>query len=271
MKALVPKAIGVISRFSARLGSAIAWYLWFHPHGRPNTRLPENAESFLFGVAGHEVSGFALGSGDPVLLLHGWGGASTDMAPIARAVADAGFQAVVPDLPGHGADRGSHTDVFRMAAAVDAVASRFGSPRAVVAHSFGAVVTFGSFPYGGPDRVVLIAPAIRGQRFLDEFATMVNLSEKAFERFEARFQSFAGPHLMKVMAGDGDVPGADMLVLHDPADDRTPYVDAADYAAGRPATKLIDVPGAGHKGILRDQLASEEAVTFIEAGVAPRR
>jgi pimeloyl-ACP methyl ester carboxylesterase len=270
MKALIPKGVGLISRFSARLGSAIAWYLWFHPHGRPNARLPENAEGFSFGVAGHEVSGFALGSGDPVLLLHGWGGASSDMAPIATAFADAGFLAVVPDLPGHGADRGSHTDVFRMAAAVDAVASRFGSPWAVVAHSFGAVVTFGSFPHGGPDRVVLIAPAIRGRRFLDEFAQMVNLSDKAFERFEARFHSFAGPHLMKVMAGNGDVPGADMLVLHDPADDRTPYDDAAAYAASRPATKLVEVPGTGHKGILLDSRTLQEAVAFIGAGVAPR-
>ena len=68
---------------------------------------------------------------------------------------------------------------------------------------------------------------------------------------------------MGVLAGEGDVPGADILILHDPADDRTPYSDAAEYAQRRPATKLIEVPGGGHKGILRDQTACAETVAFL--------
>lgn len=260
---LILRLVGFASRISSRLGAAIAWYLWFHPHGRPNTKIPEGADEFSLSVAGHDISGFAQGSGEPVLLLHGWGGASTDMAPLAAPVAKAGYRAVVPDLPGHGSDRGSYSDVFRMAAVVDGVASRFGLPRAVVAHSFGAVVTFASFPHGGPERVVLIAPAILGQRFVDVFTAQVRLSEKARQRFEEKFTRFAGPHLMEVMAGRGDVPGADMLILHDPDDDRTPFVDAAQYAQDRAATKIIEVPGTGHKGILRDRQTRDEVVGFI--------
>jgi pimeloyl-ACP methyl ester carboxylesterase len=52
-------------------------------------------------VMGRDISGFTLGNGDVVLLLHGWGGAATDMSSLADAVADAGYQAVVPNLPGH--------------------------------------------------------------------------------------------------------------------------------------------------------------------------
>ncbi len=267
---LVPKLVGVISRVSAGLGAALAWFLWFRPHGRPNTRLPDEAETFSLSVAGHDISGFTRGSGEPVLLLHGWGGASTDMAPLAAAVAADGFQAVVPDMPGHGSDRGSSSDVFRMAAAVDAVASRFGLPRAVIAHSFGAVVTFAAFPHGGPKRVVLIAPAILGQRFVDGFAALVNLSDKAFRRFQERFENFAGPHLMHVMAGQGDVPGADMLILHDPEDDRTPFIDAAEYAERREETEIVEVPDTGHKGILRGRQTRDEVVGFIGARVDSR-
>lgn len=268
--ALIPKLVGLVSLVSARLGAAVAWFLWFHPHGRPNTRLPDGAVTFSLSVAGHNIYGFSLGSGEPVLLLHGWGGASTDMAPLAGAVAKAGYQAVVPDLPGHGSDRGSYSDVFRMAATVDAVSSRFGLPRAAIAHSFGAVVTFAAFPYGGPERVVLIAPAVRGERFVDVFAAQVNLSQKALRRFEEKFTNFAGPHLMKVMAGQGDVPGADMLILHDPDDDRTPFVDAARYAESRAATKIVEVPDCGHKGILRDQQTRTEAAAFIVELDRPR-
>lgn len=265
MKAAL-RLVGVVSRIWPWLGSKIAWYLWFHPHGRPNTRYPDGAEEFGMTVAGHEVSGYTLGTGDPVLLLHGWGGASTDMAPLASSLADAGLLAVVPDLPGHGSDRGTSTDVFRMAAVVDAAAHRFGLPRALVAHSFGAVVTFAAFPHGGPRRVVLVAPAIAGISFLAAFREQANLGDKAFERFEERFVGFAGPHLMDVMKGEGDVPGADMLILHDPADDRTSFADAAAYADNRPATKLVEVPNSGHKGILRDGDTRSEAVAFVLGG-----
>ena len=263
MKRFIAKAVSIASRLSARLGSALAWYLWFHPHGRPNTRLPDGADPFSLTVFDHDLEGFTLGAGEPVLLLHGWGGASTDMAPLAATVAGAGYRAVVPDLPGHGSDRGSYADVFRMAAAVDAVFALFGRPRAVVAHSFGAVVAFASFPQGGPERVVLVAPAIEGTVFLDTFRTQLGLSDKAFARFTTRFHRFAGPHLMDVLAGKGDIPGADMLILHDPEDDRTPFADAAAYARRRSETKLVEVPDTGHKGILRDGFARAETAAFI--------
>ena len=68
---------------------------------------------------------------------------------------------------------------------------------------------------------------------------------------------------MNVLAGEGDVPGADMLVLHDPDDDRTPFDAAAAYAGRRAATKLIEVPGTGHKGILRDSITRTETAAFV--------
>ncbi|MDX2344564.1 MAG: hypothetical protein QNL12_12905 [Acidimicrobiia bacterium] len=47
-----------------------------------------------------------------MLLLHGWGGASTDMAPLASSLAAAGLQAVFLDLPGYGSDRGGHKGIL---------------------------------------------------------------------------------------------------------------------------------------------------------------
>jgi pimeloyl-ACP methyl ester carboxylesterase len=217
-------------------------------------------------VFGNEVAGYSIGSGEPVFLLHGWGGASTDMAPLASAVATAGYRAVALDLPGHGSDRGSYTDVFRMAATVDAAVHAFGLPCSVVAHSFGAVVAFAAFQHGGPQRVVLVAPAVRGQRFLEGFKDHLELGDKAFAIFEERFVGFAGPYLMDVMVGLGDVHGSDMLVLHDPADDRTSFADSVAYAAARRATKLVEVPGSGHKGILRDSVTRAETVAFVAQG-----
>lgn len=261
------RLVSLVSRIAPRLGARLAWYLWVHPHGRRNAEYPAGADLFDLEVFGHKMVGFTLGEGQPVLLVHGWGGASTDMAPLAEAIADAGYLAVVPDLPGHGSDRGSYSDVFRMAATVDAAVGSFGPALAVVAHSFGALVTFAAFQHGGPERVVLVAPAVNGEWFLDVFQTQVDLSERAFVRFRKRFEAFAGTYLMRVLAGEGDVAGAEILVLHDPDDDRTPYADAAAYASSRAATRLVDVAGSGHKGILRDPATLAEATAFIDQSV----
>ena len=266
MKKMIPRLVSITSKVWPWLGAKIAWYLWFHPHGRDNSRYPDKAEQFEVEVFGHKMSGFSLGAGEPVMLLHGWGGASTDMAPLAAAIAAEGYLAVVPDLPGHGSDRGRNTDVFRMAATVDAVAGKFGRPQSLVAHSFGAVVAFAAFQHGGPERVVLVAPAVKGVFFVDAFRSQLGLGDRAFARFRRQFVAFAGPYLMTVMEGKGDIPGSDMLVLHDPADDRTPFADSAAYVGQRPATKLIEVANAGHKGILRDETTLIESAAFVNAG-----
>ena len=50
--------VAVISRVWPWLGAQIASYLWFHPHGRDNSRYPDGAISFDLKVVGHEISGF---------------------------------------------------------------------------------------------------------------------------------------------------------------------------------------------------------------------
>jgi pimeloyl-ACP methyl ester carboxylesterase len=259
----VPRIVAVVSWISARLGARLAWFLWVHPFGRSSTRLPKNAKPFTVDVLDHSMAGFTMGEGDPVLLIHGWGGTATDMAPLAAAVADAGFLAIAHDLPGHGSDRGGGTDIFRMAATANAVAGLYGRPRAVIAHSFGAAVTFVAFQHGGPDRVVLVAPAVKGLWFVEVFKQHLGLSDRAYRRFIRRFEGFAGPHFLDVLAGNGDVPGADILILHDSADDRTPYAHSSEFVERRPATKLIEVPDSGHKGILRDGTTLAETVAFL--------
>jgi pimeloyl-ACP methyl ester carboxylesterase len=55
----------------------------------------------------HEIGGLQshsciLGHGDPVLLLHGWGGSIQSMLPVAKKLAEAGFKSYLIDLPGFG-------------------------------------------------------------------------------------------------------------------------------------------------------------------------
>ncbi len=263
METAVRRFVSLLSRTVPKWGVAVAEALWFRARGRPMRPHPKDANEFGMSMMGRDMTGYTLGEGDVVLLLHGWGGAASDMNALAVATADAGYCAVVPNLPGHGPDRKARTDLFTMAAAVDAISATFGEPQTVIAHSFGAPVTFAAFPYGGPAQVVLIAPALRGEKFYEFFVRHLGLGKRAERIFGARFERFAGPHLLGVLRGEGDVPGAEMLVLHDPADDRTAYSDSAAYVGRRPSAELRSIPGAGHKSILADRRTIDAALTFL--------
>lgn len=264
---MLARTVGITSRVAPGVGSAIAEKLWFHPKTRRAGDVPDGATAFSLSVAGRDLTGYTLGTGAPVLLLHGWGGAASDLGAIARVVGDGGFRAVAPDLPGHGSDRGSRTDLFVMAHVVDAVGALFGSPVTVVAHSFGAPVAFTAFPTGGPKRIVFVAPALRAERHYKWFGDVLGLGKRAQHRFVRRVERFAGPHVGKILRGEGDIPGAQIMILHDPDDAETAYADSVAFAASRRAVALEPIPGAGHRRILEDQRTLRLISSFVERPV----
>jgi len=266
MQQVLERTIGFTSRVAPGPGAAVAEELWFRPMGRPAGPPPEDAEEFALTVNRRDVTGFTIGSGPVALLLHGWGGAGSDMSAAATGLASAGFRSVVIDLPGHGPDRRTRTDLFVMSAAINAVSARFGSPEIVVAHSFGAAAAFTAFVHGGPGHVVLIAPAIRSDRFVDYFSGRLGLSDRAKDKLWHRLERFAGPQVLSIMRGEAEIPGAEVLILHDPEDPRTPFEDSAAYSEGREHVSIVSVPGSGHRDILEDESVLAGMIDFVTEG-----
>lgn len=85
---------------------------------------------------------FAAGSGQPLVLIHGLGGAATNWTGLAPLLARS-RRVIVPDLPGHGRSGsiGRHADLGSYADCVGAILARESTaPAAVVGHSMGGVV-----------------------------------------------------------------------------------------------------------------------------------
>lgn len=252
----------ILSAVFPAAAARICEYLYFRALG-PKSKATEPAgEPFTYWLQGRELTGYVQGEGKTVLLLHGWRGLAADLSAVASMVAKAGFKAVSIDLPGHGSDGGEHADLFRISAAVHAVGAIHGQPAAVVAHSFGAAATFASFPHGGPAKVVLVAPAIRGDRYMLDFSNHVGVTRRAQSLFLRRIDRYAGAHLMRIIDGQGDVPGAKFLVIHDPADAWTPFQDSVEFVDTHSA-RLITIEGAGHKRILADRTTLSEIEGFL--------
>lgn len=106
-----------------------------------DSRLPGMVERFA-EIGGARLRYFVAGAGEPLLLLHGLGGAASNWIELAPALARR-RRVLVPDLPGHGGSSAlpAARNVAAYADCVGLLAEREGMfPAAVAGHSFGGLV-----------------------------------------------------------------------------------------------------------------------------------
>jgi len=207
------------------------------------------------------IPGFEIGTGPLALAIHGWGGRPAQMVPMALRLAGEGFRVVVPTLPGHAG--GEKTDIKVGAASVQGLIEDLGMPDVVVAHSFASMVMRLAFSGVGPDRVVLVAPALDVSDALDVFGDRLRLLPWARSGLRSRLESW-DPSLWPVLSGlyPQQLPGAEVLIVHDPGDEDTPFLRSAELAAIRPATSIVPIEGSGHSRILSDHRTLDLAADF---------
>jgi pimeloyl-ACP methyl ester carboxylesterase len=101
---------------------------------------------------------FAGGTGRPMVLVHGLGGAATNWTRLAPLLARS-RRVIIPDLPGHGRSGsiGRHADLGAYAESIVAVLEQeTTAPAAVVGHSMGGVVAL-RLAVSHPERVSALA------------------------------------------------------------------------------------------------------------------
>jgi pimeloyl-ACP methyl ester carboxylesterase len=210
------------------------------------------------------VPGYETGAGPVVIAAHGWGGRPAQMTAIARRFADEGYRVIIPELPGHAG--GPATDIKQVAAALRNVIDDVGWPEAVVAHSFAAMVMRLAFDGEAPRRVVLVAPALDVGDALGVFADRLQLYPWARRGLRNRLEGW-DPSLWPMMStvSPEQLPGAKILIVHDPEDTDTPFTRSAELAAIRSDTDIFPVEGPGHSRILSDEMTLEAVTSFVNS------
>lgn len=208
------------------------------------------------------VPGYETGHGPVALAVHGWGGRAAQMTAIAHKLASAGHRVVVPKLPGHAG--GPATDIKKAAAALRAVVEEVGEPEVVVAHSFASMVMRLGFPDTGPVRVVLIAPVLNVEDALDVFGDRLRLMPWARRGLRSRLEAW-DPSMWPIVSDilPDQLPGAEIMIVHDPQDSETPFARSAELAAMRPNTSIVAIEGAGHSRILSNDIALDHLAEFV--------
>jgi hypothetical protein len=270
----IAAAVRATHSLSTRAGTALAMRLFLTPlaRGRRARQLDVPAH---WQAQRHRFESGTLVSwqrsdtaGRPrVLLVHGWAGDAQQMRALGEAVATAGFDPVLLDLPAHGASEGTRATLPQWVRALFSASAGLGPWYGIVAHSLGALAVAHAVARGlTAERLVLIAPAPPPALFLRWFAAGLGLTDALAERMEQAILRREG---VGVEQFGPDWLGPRMalptLVLHD-GDDRTAPLATGRALAGalRGATLQV-TQGLGHRRILDDAPAIASAVKHLRS------
>jgi pimeloyl-ACP methyl ester carboxylesterase len=208
---------------------------------------------------------YAWGSGPRVLVVHGWDGRGTQMGRIATAVAAAGFEAVVVDLPGHGESPGNLAHVPLAKDALLTVGDELGPFHTVMGHSFGAgAVLFAVFQGLAAGRVVYLAGPSRFTTIFDRYCEWVKVWGHARVLFDEMVMELVDidptMNYPSLWVRKVDQPA---LIVHDLNDEDCPFEESEEMHREWRGSELFATKGLGHRRILKSKEVIAKIVDFL--------
>lgn len=271
-------------RITAAISPTIAARLALAAFFRPGPRMPVHERDAATDLAGHreylhmhgrDVATYRWGTGTrTALVLHGWQGRASQLAPLVHELVAADFTVVSFDAPAHGASDGRRADITDWLEASAELARRHGGFDAVVGHCFGGLAALAFARDDAAIRwVAVIAAAASPAAFLHEFSTMLELDDETRTRFEHLFYARLGETPATAIthydAVAHPLPATTgLLVVHDREDRRMPDAGSLHlHDAHRGQSRLIRTTGLGHARLLSDDAVLDAVVAMTTGGV----
>ncbi len=212
------------------------------------------------------------GEGPAVLLAHGWGGSRAQLRGFVPPLVDAGFRVVAFDFPAHGNSSGKTTNIPEMSPALQAVEESEGPFHAIIAHSFGTLVTsytLVNHPEIAPARLVYFGAMNRLMASVPRFQKMAGLSDEIVAHLTGAIEDTFGRDFLAAITNESLAPQLDIpaLMFHDEQDPVTPVEDSLEIAQAWPTAELVLTKGLGHRRALRDEQIIRRTVAFICQGL----
>jgi pimeloyl-ACP methyl ester carboxylesterase len=221
---------------------------------------------------GGELAVTAWGSSGPaVLLMHGWGGARAQMSGFVDPLLFAGYRVVAYDQPAHGESDGKTTNLLEIAPTLDLIVKQEGPFHAVIAHSFGTLITSYALAernFPPPARLVYFGAFNLLMDSLPRFQAQAGLPNEVMDGFRALLYEQFGRGVLEAIANESltariNVPA---LMFHDVGDNVTPVEDSRAIARVWKQATFIETEGLGHRGALQSQEIQERVVKFLKSG-----
>ncbi|MEN8238613.1 MAG: alpha/beta fold hydrolase [Actinomycetota bacterium] len=215
----------------------------------------------------------AEGAAPVIIVLHGWGGNSSLMLPLAPHIHDAGFHALFVDARNHGlSEPDSFSSMPRFAEDLE-VAVEWARTHddvtavGVIGHSVGAGALIFSASKGVPiDAAVSVSSFAHPGEMMHEQMPfpkpVVSAILEAVQRtIGYRFEEFA-PRTRVVSV---DIP---LLLVHGDKDDVVPIANLHQLAKAHGGAEVIIVPGGGHSNLEPFEPYIDDIVEFFARNLA---
>jgi pimeloyl-ACP methyl ester carboxylesterase len=215
--------------------------------------------------SGQSIPTWTWGKGPCVVLAHGWDSRGSHLGSFIPGLTELGFSVTLYDAPAHGDAAGSMSSVVHMGKALSAVARSLGDVSAVIAHSAGSAAALWAFDHGlAVTCSVHLAGPSTLENVISAAARSAALPPNEYQTFRTEVADFIGAAI-EDMGVDRLAPALRHpgLIVHDPDDRFVPFSESEALHDLWPASKLVPVPGLGHRRILIDPRVNSECVRFI--------
>jgi pimeloyl-ACP methyl ester carboxylesterase len=220
---------------------------------------------------GGELAVTTWGSNGPaVLLMHGWGGSRAQMTGFVDPLLFAGYRVVAYDQPAHGESDGKMTNLLEIAPTMDLIAKHEGKFDAIIAHSFGTLITSyalvkRNFPL--PSKLVYFGAFNRLLDSLPRFQILADLPDEIINGLRDQIYENFSKSTLDAIVNEALVQGIDIpaLMFHDKSDNVTPVGDSRMIARAWKHARYVETDGLGHRGALQSKEIHEQVVGFLKS------
>ncbi len=230
----------------------------------------ERGNNYRIPFDGGELAVTTWGdSGPTVLLMHGWGGALAQMTGFVAPLLSAGYRVVAYDQPAHGESDGKMTNLIEIAPTMNLVMKREGEFDAVIAHSFGTLITsyaLVNLDFPPPSKLIYFGAFNRLLDSLPRFQVLANLPDEAMDGLTAAISENFGKDVLDAIVNEALVPQINIpaLMFHDTADNVTPVEDSRAIARVWKSAQFVETDGLGHRGALQSKEIHEQVIQFLK-------
>ena len=211
-------------------------------------------------------------SGPAVLLMHGWGGARAQMTGFVDPLLFAGYRVVAYDQPAHGESDGKLTNLLEIAPTIDLIAEREGAFHAIIAHSFGTLISSYALVERNlppPARLVYFGAFNQLLESLPRFQQLAHLPDEIMDGFREMLYEKFSREVLESITNERLIPQIHIpaLMFHDALDNVTPVEDSRTIARVWKSARYIETQGLGHRGALQSKSIHEQVVKFIKGEI----
>jgi pimeloyl-ACP methyl ester carboxylesterase len=236
-----------------------------------DSEILEWGNNYRLPFEGGELAVTTWGNSRPtVLLMHGWGGARAQMTGFVDPLLFAGYRVVAYDQPAHGESDGKMTNVLEIAPTMDLIMQREGKIDAIIAHSFGTLITSyalvkRNFP--PPSKLIYFGSFNRLMDSLPRFQAQANLPDAIINGLSAMINQNFDRAVLDSIVNETLVQQIDIpaLMFHDTVDNVTPVEDSRAIAKAWKTAQFIETEGLGHRGALQSKEVHEQVVKFLKS------